>query len=54
MEVIFETTVVPPIFHADSEKQPEGRCFSEKLEKIGGPHTGHSQELEIDDPWLKK
>ncbi len=32
----FETTVVPPIYIADSEIQPEGRCVSERLEKIGG------------------
>jgi hypothetical protein len=36
MKVIFETTVVPPIYFADSEIQPEGRCISEILEKIGG------------------
>jgi len=31
-----KTTVVPTIFDTDSEIQPEGRCISEELEKIGG------------------
>jgi hypothetical protein len=30
-----KTTVVPTIYVADSEIQPEGRCISERLEKIG-------------------
>jgi len=31
-----KTTVVPTIYVADSEIQPEGRCISERLEKIVG------------------
>jgi len=31
-----KTTVVPTIFDTDSEIQPEGRCISERLEKIVG------------------
>jgi hypothetical protein len=34
-----KTTVVPTIYIADSEIQPEGRCISEKLEKIGRKKT---------------
>jgi hypothetical protein len=44
LKVIFEIVVAPPIFNTDSEAQPEGRCASDKLEKIGGKRQ----------PWLKK
>ena len=29
-----KTTVVPTIYVADSERQAEGRCLSERLEKM--------------------
>ncbi|MBF0511336.1 MAG: hypothetical protein HQL13_03310 [Candidatus Omnitrophica bacterium] len=52
MEIIFATTVAPPIFVTDSEKQPEGRCFSEKLEKIGGKRQRVVEKM-ISKPYIE-
>ncbi|MBF0512056.1 MAG: hypothetical protein HQL13_07000 [Candidatus Omnitrophica bacterium] len=52
MAVVFSTTVAPPIFVTDSEKQPEGRCFSEKLEKIGGKRQSVVEKI-TSKPYIK-
>jgi hypothetical protein len=46
---IFEIAGAPTAFVTDQKYSAKMADISEKLEKAGGPHAGHSQELEKGD-----